>query len=75
MAFTGYGGGPVDAEVAVAVDTPYPLGTSVAPVRLATYGVTPGAMSALVDVLVGRAARAGTAARRRTRDSSAAAAE
>ena len=59
MAFTGYGGGPVEAEVAVAVDTPYPLGASVAPVRLATYGVTPGAMSSLVDVLVGRAAAPG----------------
>ena len=59
VAFTGYGGGPVDAEVAVAVDTPYALGGSNAPVRLATYGVTPGAMSVLVEVLVGRASAPG----------------
>ena len=43
----------------MAVDTPYPLGTSVAPVRLATYGVTPGALASLVDVLVGRAGAPG----------------
>jgi len=41
--------------VVVALDRPYVLGTGRAPVRLATYGTTPGAMRALVDVLLGRA--------------------
>lgn len=51
----GYGDGPVVAQVAVALDTPYVLGRSVAPVRIATYGATPGAMRALVEVLLGDA--------------------
>jgi len=55
VAFTGYGGGPVTADVAVATDTPYVLGSSNAPVRVATYGDTPGAMAALVQVLLGEA--------------------
>lgn len=46
---------PVTADVAVATDTPYALQESVAPVRIATYGVTPGAMTALVRVLTGEA--------------------
>jgi beta-N-acetylhexosaminidase len=53
VAFAGYGDGPVSAEVAVATDTPYVLAGSDARVRIATYGTTPGAMSALVDVLTG----------------------
>ncbi|WP_432476801.1 glycoside hydrolase family 3 N-terminal domain-containing protein [Nocardioides sp. GXQ0305] len=53
VAFAGYGDGPVSAEVAVATDTPYVLAGSDAPVRIATYGTTAGAMSALVDVLTG----------------------
>lgn len=55
VAFTGFGGGPVTGDVAVATDAPYPLGSSTAPVRIATYGDTPGAMDALVDVLLGEA--------------------
>ncbi|MGH3347751.1 MAG: glycoside hydrolase family 3 N-terminal domain-containing protein, partial [Nocardioides sp.] len=55
IGFTGYGGGPVAAEIAVATDTPYPLGRSRARIRIATYGDTPGAMASLVDVLVGKA--------------------
>jgi beta-N-acetylhexosaminidase len=51
----GTGGGPATGDVVVALDRPYVLGAGRAPVRLATYGSTPGAMSALVDVLVGRA--------------------
>jgi beta-N-acetylhexosaminidase len=43
----------VSADVAVATDTPYVLGRSRAPVRIATYGDTPGAMASLVDVLLG----------------------
>jgi len=54
VAFAGYGDGPVAGEVAVATDTPYALAGSDAPVRVATYGSTPGAMAALVDVLAGK---------------------
>ena len=39
----------------VAVDTPYVLGRTGAPVRIATYGDTIGAMTALVAFLQGRA--------------------
>lgn len=51
------GSGDVSArgDVVVALAEPYVLGTSRAPVRLATYGSTPVALSALVDVLLGRA--------------------
>ena len=59
VAFAGYGDGPVSGEVAVATDTPYVLGGSDAPVRIATYGTTPGAMAALVDVLTGKATATG----------------
>jgi beta-N-acetylhexosaminidase len=55
IGFTGYGGAPVVADVAVATDTPYVLGQSRARVRIATYGDTPGAMASLVDVLLGDA--------------------
>ncbi|QNN55026.1 beta-N-acetylhexosaminidase [Nocardioides mesophilus] len=56
----GYGGAAVRGDVVVATDTPYVLGDSAAPVRLATYGDTPGAMRALVDVLLGRAPAPGS---------------
>ncbi len=56
----GYGDGPVSADVVVATDRPYVLGASSAPVKLATYGSTPGAMRALVDVLLGRSRAPGT---------------
>ncbi len=59
VGFAGYGDGPVSGDVAVAVDTPYVLGSSEAPIRIATYGDTPGAMRALVAVLQGRAAAPG----------------
>ena len=59
IGFAGYGDGPVSGDVAVAVDTPYVLGSSDAPIRIATYGDTPGAMRALVAVLQGRAAAPG----------------
>ena len=55
IGFTGYQDATYDGQVAVATNTPYVLGSVGAPVRLATYGDTPGAMSALVDVLLGRA--------------------
>ena len=51
-----YGGSPTRGDVVVATDTPYVLGRSRAKVaKLATYGETPGAMRALVDVLLGHA--------------------
>lgn len=60
IAFTGFQDAASDGEIAVATNTPYVLGTLQAPVRIATYGDTPGAMSALVDVLVGRARAPGS---------------
>jgi len=53
-------GAPVRrGAVAVATDTPYVLARSRPPVRIATYGDSPGAMAALVDVLLGRATAPG----------------
>ena len=47
-------------DVVVAMDTPYVLGRSTARrARLATFGETPGAMSALVAVLLGRSSAPG----------------
>lgn len=47
--------GPGEGGVLVATDTPYLLGYADAPVEVATYGTTPGAMTALVQVLTGEA--------------------
>lgn len=47
--------GPGGPGVLVATGTPYLLGYADEPVEIATYGSTPGAMSALVEVLRGRA--------------------
>ncbi len=44
-----------DAEVTVAMDTPYLLGGANSKVLLATYSSTPASMAALADVLAGRA--------------------
>ncbi len=56
VALIGYGGSPARADVVVSMDTPYVLGASSAgTARVALYGDTPGAMRALVDVLLGRA--------------------
>jgi beta-N-acetylhexosaminidase len=55
IGFTGFRDAPVDGTIAVATDTPWVLGRVGAPTRIATYGDTPGAMEALVDVLVGAA--------------------
>ena len=52
-------GGPARGDVVVALDTPYALGGSTAPVRIATYGETTGAFDALVSVLLGRATAPG----------------
>jgi beta-N-acetylhexosaminidase len=56
VALVGYGGGGRSADVVVTLDTPYVLGRSRARVaKVALYGDTPGAMRALVDVLLGKA--------------------
>lgn len=55
VALIGYAGGGANADVVVTTDTPYALGRSTAPVKIAAFGETPGAMRALVDVLVGEA--------------------
>lgn len=60
IGFTGYQDAPHDGEIAVATNTPYVLGTLRAPVRIAAYGDTPGAMTALVDVLLGKAKAPGS---------------
>jgi beta-N-acetylhexosaminidase len=56
----GFPGSAARGDVVVALDTPYVLGRSSARVaKLATYGETPGAMHALVDVLLGRSTAPG----------------
>ena len=56
----GYPSRAVRGDVVVAMDTPYVLGRSAARrSRLATFGETPGAMSALVSVLLGRSSAPG----------------
>jgi beta-N-acetylhexosaminidase len=49
----GYGDPAGPGDVVVALDRPYVLGASRARVKLATYGTTPGALSALTGVLLG----------------------
>ena len=51
----GRGDGAAPGDVVVALADPYVLGASDAPVRLATYGSTPGAISVLVSHLLGNA--------------------
>ena len=59
IGFTGFHDAPVDGAIAVATDSPWVLGRVSAPTRIATYGDTPGAMEALVDVLLGNATAPG----------------
>jgi beta-N-acetylhexosaminidase len=60
VALIGYGEGGRTADVVVTTDAPYPLGSSRARVaRIAMYGDTPGAMRALVEVLLGKARATG----------------
>lgn len=55
IAVTGYGEASAPAaDVVVAADTPYLLGRSAAPVRIAAYDDSPVAMSAAADALLGR---------------------
>jgi beta-N-acetylhexosaminidase len=56
----GYPSPSARGDVVVAMDTPYVLGRSTARLaKLATYGETPGAMRALVSVLLGRSTAPG----------------
>ncbi|HEY9563551.1 MAG TPA: glycoside hydrolase family 3 N-terminal domain-containing protein, partial [Nocardioides sp.] len=60
VALVGFGADvPAGADIVVATDSPYVLGRSSAPVRIATYGDTPGAMKALIGVLTGKATAPG----------------
>ena len=54
-----YGASGARGDVVVSTDTPYVLGQSRARTRIAAYGDTPGAMRALVEVLLGRAKATG----------------
>ncbi len=56
----GAGAATPSGDYVIAVDTPYVLGRSSARVRLATYGDTLGAMTALVAHLQGKAPAPGT---------------
>lgn len=55
----GYGGRPAGGDIAVALDAPWPLQESAAPVKLAVYGQSDGAFDALAAVLAGKAAAPG----------------
>ncbi|SDS04693.1 glycoside hydrolase family 3 protein [Jiangella sp. DSM 45060] len=51
---------PGSGDVVVALDRPYALGGSDAPVKVALYGRTPGAFRALAEVLAGTSPARGT---------------
>lgn len=55
----GYGGSPATADVAVALDAPWPLAKSAAPAKIALYGRSQEAFDALLAVLAGKAAATG----------------
>jgi beta-N-acetylhexosaminidase len=59
VSLIGYAGRPVGGDIAVALDAPWPLHDSSAPVKIALYGRTPGAFDALVAVLAGKAGAPG----------------
>lgn len=59
MSLVGYGGGTPSSSIVIATDTPYVLARTSAEVKLATFGNTPAAMAALVDVLLGEAKATG----------------
>ncbi|WP_426990642.1 glycoside hydrolase family 3 N-terminal domain-containing protein [Pseudarthrobacter sp. Y6] len=59
VSLTGYAGRPVGGDIAVALDAPWPLQDSTAPVKIALYGRTPGAFDVLVAVLAGKATAPG----------------
>lgn len=51
----GFGGGPAGGDIAVALDAPWPLAESTAPVKMALYGRGAPAFDALAGVLAGTA--------------------
>lgn len=55
----GFGGKPAVADVAVALDAPWPLADSAAPAKIALYGRNQGAFDALAAVLAGKATAPG----------------
>ncbi|WP_309484142.1 glycoside hydrolase family 3 N-terminal domain-containing protein [Pseudarthrobacter sp. NS4] len=55
----GFGARPAGGDIAVALDAPWPLRDSPAPVRLALYGRSDAAFDALAAVLAGKATAAG----------------
>lgn len=59
VALIGYGEGPVTADVAVALDAPWPLEKSAAPAKIALYGRSQEAFEALAAVLAGKATAPG----------------
>lgn len=60
IGFSGFQDAAYDGDIAVATNTPYVLATVSAPVKIATFGDTPGAMSALLEVLLGKAKAPGS---------------
>jgi beta-N-acetylhexosaminidase len=59
VSLIGYGGAPAGGDIAVALDAPWPLQDSAAPVKVALYGRSPGAFDALAAVLAGKATAPG----------------
>lgn len=59
VSLIGFGGKPATADVAVALDAPWPLADSAAPAKIALYGRSQGAFDALAAVLAGKAAAPG----------------
>ncbi|WP_308012411.1 glycoside hydrolase family 3 N-terminal domain-containing protein [Arthrobacter sp. M4] len=59
VALAGFGSGPVNGDVAVSLDAPWPLARSTARSKVALYGRTPGAYDALLAVLTGAATAPG----------------
>lgn len=55
----GFAGAPVNGDVAVALDAPWPLASSTAGTKIALYGRSPGAFDALLAVLTGQATAPG----------------
>lgn len=53
IALSGFGGGAVTGDVAVALDTPYVLSGSSAPVKIAAYSDVPVSLQALAELLAG----------------------
>ncbi|WP_307080043.1 glycoside hydrolase family 3 N-terminal domain-containing protein [Arthrobacter pascens] len=59
VSLIGYGGAPAGGDIAVALDAPWPLQDSTAPVKMAVYGRSQGAFDALAAVLAGKATAPG----------------